>query len=131
MLNRKLAVAAAVLGVAVAGTAAVAGPGGGFGPRHHGKGGERLFEKIDANSDEIITRAEVAAFADERMKEFDVNRDGQITKTELQAGREARREQHQKAAFQRLDANGDGALSAEEFGNKRALRPSKGGRDRG
>lgn len=129
MFTRKLAVAAVAASVTILGAAAwaEAGHGGGFG-RHHGKGGARLFEKIDANSDEIITRAEVVAFADERMKEFDSNRDGQITKAELQAGREARRQQHQKAMFQRLDANGDGAISAEEFGNKRKMRPSKGDR---
>lgn len=128
MFTRKFAVATALVGVAALGTAAIAGPG--FGHRH-GKHGERLFQKIDANSDEIVTRAEVVAFADERMKEFDSNRDGQVTKTELQAGREARRAQRQKAVFQRLDANSDGVLSAEEFGNKRALRPSKGHRDNG
>ena len=130
MLTHKLAVATAIVIAAALGTAALAGPGGGFG-RHHGKRGEWLFGKIDANSDEVVTRAEVVAFADERMKEFDGDRDGQITRAELQAGREARREQHQKAMFERLDANNDGALSAEEFRNKRALHPSKGRRDNG
>ena len=131
MLNRKLAIAAALAGAAVLGTAAVAAPGGGFGRGHHGKHGTWLFDKMDANSDEVVTRAEVIAFADERMKEFDGNRDGQITKAELKAGHEARREQRQKAMFQRLDSNSDGVLSAEEFRNKRAARHSKGDRNDG
>lgn len=80
--------ALAALAVTVTGTAAMAAdqkappP-----PRHEGK----MFEKIDANKDGVVSKDESRAFADARFAETDANKDGKITKDEMKAHHEKMR----------------------------------------
>ena len=85
--------------------------------------------------DRVVTRAEVAQHVQKMFARLDTNRDGFVTKAEADAGREAMRghmrqrfakrladggvaaphHRDRGAAFDRLDANKDGAISREEF----------------
>ncbi|MFC0206191.1 EF-hand domain-containing protein [Novosphingobium soli] len=68
------------------------GPGKGFGGRHHGFGGPRgggMMHQADADKDGAISQAEFVAGAMKRFDAQDANHDGQVTKEERQAAREA------------------------------------------
>ena len=67
-------------------------------------GGNRL----DKDGDGVITEKELDA-RKSRLMEADTNNDGQITREEMRAYREARR------AERNPDKNGDGVVSREEF----------------
>lgn len=99
-----------------------------FSPRREGP----LLERADADGDGMVTRAEVEAMMRERQREaeermdtlfadMDSDGDGAITAEELRAGR-----------FQRLDANDDGFIDADEMdamSSRRGMRrPDKPGR---
>ena len=82
-------------------------------------------------ADRVQTRDQVVAKVREHFAQMDANRDGFLTKEEAQAGRKVmkehirhklgeRREHRMErrdpaAAFDRLDANKDGAISRDEF----------------
>ena len=84
------------------------------------KGPDEMFERLDADGDGVITKAEVEAVRAQRgqrggdpaqrwqhmLERVDANNDGQISKDEFQGEDEV---------FDRLDGNGDGTLSQEEF----------------
>lgn len=63
------------------------GPGG-----HHGPRMEKMWEKIDADKDGVITQAEHTAFTSAKFKEMDANGDGKVTKEEMQAHHKAKME---------------------------------------
>jgi Ca2+-binding EF-hand superfamily protein len=91
----------------------------------HARGGERgaamerMFEELDTNADGELTRAEIEAAAATRFGEADADGNGQLTAEEMLAAREARDStrltRRIEARIERLDANGDGALSLEEM----------------
>ena len=85
-----------------------AGPPGGE-PRGP-QGGERgagLINRFDANGDGQISEGEWT----DAFRKLDADNDGIVTREELQeAAKQARKE-----AWNKLDTNGDGALSADEF----------------
>ncbi|MEN8147859.1 MAG: hypothetical protein ABFR02_09610 [Campylobacterota bacterium] len=99
-----------------------------------------LFNKFDGDEDGVSTRAEYMDFIDERFLKMDTDRDGTITKEDLYESRfytflpelaEAvfhdsdtdmngliPKEEMVKAEelnFQKMDKNGDGQLSRDEF----------------
>ena len=76
-MKTKLMVAGAVAAVLVAGIAAAQG----------GKHGERMFNRVDANSDGKITLAESQAFRSERFAKIDANGDGALTLDEIKSRR--------------------------------------------
>lgn len=90
------------------------------GDRHHGSRATANFSQMDANSDGMLTQAEVDTFRATRMAEMDGNGDGVVTFEEAAAQRQAKREQRAQARFARQDENGDGVLSADEIGNRAA-----------
>lgn len=111
----KMILASSVLCVAAAGGLALAKGG------HHGKKAE-LMQKFDANGDGALDDAERAklkeAFSAKRaerkaqaLARFDADRDGELSAGERAAMKEQRAADH----FAKLDANGDGKLSLEEF----------------
>lgn len=113
-MTRKIwIVGAVVAATAIGATAAVADQG-----RKHG-GMEQRFEKLDADSDGKITRAEMDAHAKARFEEADTNKDGSISPEEMTAQIEQRHkkraERRSKRMIKHLDANNDGALSLEEM----------------
>ena len=76
--------------------------------------------RLDTDGDGNITQAEVDAARQARFAEADVDGDGQLTRAELEAFGEMRREtrkmRRRDAAFETMDANGDGTIGPNEFG---------------
>ena len=90
--------------------------GGGYhGGRYHG-GGMGFFEQFDANEDGRLTQAEIDQVRQSRLSEFDQNGDGSLSLEEYQAlWMDAMRER-MVDRFQAHDDDGDGLVTAEEFG---------------
>jgi Ca2+-binding EF-hand superfamily protein len=98
---------------------AAAGRAGGGQPGNLG----RIFDSADENHDGVITRTE---FQDTRMRLFirlDHNGDGYIDKSDASGGPLRRRkfEQIISGVVGRMDKDGDGRVSREEFQNAPAL----------
>jgi len=94
------------------------GPG-----KRHGKG--KMLAKIDTNGDGAIGRDEAPPRMLERFDEIDADGDGKLTDSELAAAWKKRGPRQgpggkHEANRARLDADGDGVVSAEEF-SQRAL----------
>lgn len=62
-----------------------------------------------------VSQADFVQRRVERLRAADSNGDGQVTAEEMRTHAQARRAERQAAAFDRLDANKDGALSRAEF----------------
>lgn len=91
-------------------------------------GGERVsFESLDHNGDGEITVEDLTAARDARFADFDANGDGSVSLEEFQAHAAAQASERAAAAFERLDADGDGALSRDvlESQNRRGFNPER------
>ncbi|WP_299830764.1 EF-hand domain-containing protein [uncultured Roseobacter sp.] len=97
----------AATAIAVAGGAVYARGG------HHGAPID--FETLDSNSDGQITKEEMQARGAARMASADTDGDGFLTKEELEAAGAERARAFASRMIERLDANADGKLSAEEM----------------
>lgn len=86
-----------------------------------GRGGAiQMFETIDANNDGQLTQAELAAHREARFNENDTNNDGQLSREEMLAAAEGKRGSDRRARrigrmIERVDTNGDGAVSLAEM----------------
>jgi Ca2+-binding EF-hand superfamily protein len=115
-----ITVLGSVLGLAlgVAGLAAAQPSDDHQGHPGHGHPGaalaERWFERMDANKDGQLTRAEVEAGSQRLFERLDANKDGEVTREEAETGAVAIRNEERTARFKQLDANGDGHLTLEE-----------------
>ena len=94
-------------------------------------GGKRgdVFDRMDKNGDGKISQDEAEANAMSRFKEIDANGDGVVNDKDIDARVDAMKEENPdvpdqrfqrqkqvlKAQFKRLDENGDGELSADEY----------------
>ena len=116
----------ATTGVIALGGATLAGASladGGWGRHHggwgqHGAAGERLFETFDANQDGTLTQAEVDQARQAQLAEFDADGNGSLDLEEYQAlWLDAMRER-MVDQFQAHDDDGDGMVTAEEFGER-------------
>ena len=111
-----LTAAAAITAAITAAGLAIAGPrhGGAFAPGMSG-----LFALADKNADGAITRAEIEALRQQRFAARDANSDGRLTPEELDAAiakrLERRKVRMRYRMLARLDANGDGVITREEF----------------
>lgn len=109
------------LAVAIlAGTAVLASPMGGSG---RADGPRFDFEAMDADKDGKLTRTEIEAGAKARFAESDSDGDGALSAEEMSAAAQARAaeraaERHAKMLAWR-DSDGDGKLSFEEMGGAR------------
>lgn len=93
-----------------AATAAITRDGESFrGGRH-----ARMTARFDANRDGVLQVSELPERARERLAAADANRDGVLADDEMRAHFEARR----AARFAEQDANHDGALDAQEAGER-------------
>jgi len=111
--NKAVAVIVAV-SIAAAGTSALAfGKMRGEGER--GSRGEMRFEQLDADKDGKLSRTELEAGPAARFASTDVNKDGKITADEVTADGHKRAEKRFGKMLARLDADKDGALSLEEL----------------
>jgi Ca2+-binding EF-hand superfamily protein len=81
--------------------------------------------RADQDADGRISRAEFVGARVERLSALDANGDGSVTPEEMQAGRQARREQGADQRFTRLDADGNGAVTRAEFDAAREARPER------
>jgi len=111
----------AIIGLALATALPSAGLAGDAGS---GRFSERLFQRIDANGDGVITADEAQAFEQRLFNRLDANHDGVLTQEEFSArrmGRQAAADAPQKTEtfrskrFAAMDANGDGRITADEF----------------
>jgi Ca2+-binding EF-hand superfamily protein len=88
-------------------------------PAAHGRPGraalaEHWFERMDANKDGQLTRPELEAGTQRLFERLDANKDGELTRPEAEAGATTLRREELGARFRQLDANKDGRLTAEE-----------------
>ena len=86
------------------------------------KGNPLTFEQLDSNGDGEISMAEMENRAAVRFATVDTDGDGFLSLEELQAQGEERAKKRAERHMERLDANDDGKLSAEEM-----KRPGKRG----
>lgn len=104
----KFAILATVTATLIAG-AAVA--------KHHKSGGdrgpraERMFERLDMDTDGKVTLEEMKAATAERFAKRDVDGDGVVSREDRRAQRANRRAER----FDKIDADSDGMISKEEF----------------
>ena len=66
---------------------------------------DRAFERMDANSDGVISQSEFDESRAKRFERWDRNDDGSVTKEEAQ----------RKAEAEGIDANSDGVIEESEF----------------
>lgn len=127
-------------GLALAGTALAGADCG-----KAGKGAAERFERLDANKDGKVTLAELTQSKESWLGKVDANKDGVASAAEVEQSHKARRAEHVARMFEkrdtdkdgrltqaesqmperwfaRSDANGDGALTAEEL----AAHPARG-----
>lgn len=95
----------------------------GQGGRRHG-GGEmfgQMMQDVDANADGAITQEEINAFYTAKVAEADASGDGDLSLEEFQTIFAEMTRGRMVDVFQRLDDDGDGAVTAAElddrFGN--------------
>lgn len=81
---------------------------------------QQRFEAADRNGDGVITQDEVDARRAEHFAKADVNGDGDLSVAEMQLMREQRRLKRLERRRDRLDADGDGKVTADEFAAARA-----------
>ena len=91
---------------------------------HHG-GMKAHLTEFDTNGDGDISKAEIDAKRAATFADADTNADGALSQAELVAHHEAkqaeRKAKRQAAMFAKLDADGNGTISADEF-NSRPMR---------
>jgi len=94
----------------------------GDGPRGPGHRAERFFEEFDANKDGKVTKAEMDNHRAARFEKTDTNKDGAINFDEFYQASLERHKTHMERMFQRMDANKDGAVTLEEMKEARGKR---------
>ncbi|NWH09103.1 MAG: EF-hand domain-containing protein [Alphaproteobacteria bacterium] len=121
------------LALALGGTAAVAMLVAGIAfadPPHRGRGphmdmGGRIterFAEVDADKNGVVTKAEVDAARAARFAETDTDKDGKISREEFDAHIEKQEKERRDRMFSMLDDNEDGSLTPDEQG----MRDEKG-----
>ncbi len=115
--------------LAAAAVPAFAQPGG-HGERGQGPRIPIVFSELDANGDGVITQEEMDARKAAKFAEIDTDGDGQLSADELMAQQakqeENRRMKRAERMIERLDANDDGLVSAEEMASHEGERGKRG-----
>ena len=88
---------------------------------HHGKrwghkfGGASIMKNADADKDGVITKAELEAASEKKFAEFDKDKNGEVTKEEVLAKIASHLEKRAARLTRRFDINQDGKVTTEEF----------------
>jgi EF hand domain-containing protein len=87
-----------------------------------GHGGEEMkahmlerFKAADENGDEKLTKAEIYQSRGKRAAEIDTNDNGVIEVEEMDAARKEMRLKREQRRLNRMDTDGDGVVSTDEF----------------
>lgn len=88
------------------------------------RGPQMVFEALDLDGDGMLTPEEMAGAREARFAGADSNGDGVLDRDELMARGSERMARGIDRMLERADADGDGALSAEELAE---MRPGRGG----
>lgn len=83
------------------------------------------FAKRDANSDGQLSQDEVGRMPAEVFAAIDTNGDGGLTPAELKEHKKARKAEHGKRHFEKMDITGDGKISIDEAIDAAQLRFEK------
>ena len=84
---------------------------------HHGhhKGKMSLLKQADTNKDGIITKAELEAAQQKKFQSFDADNNGEVTKEEILKHFPRHYEKMAARISRKFDLNQDGKVSADEF----------------
>jgi len=97
--------------------------------RHGGPDGEHM-KAVDTNGDGEISKEEVQAFRATVFNAADANQDGALTLDEMIAHHETmeaqRKAERQARMFEKLDADGNGTVSAAEFAARPTMKDHRG-----
>ncbi len=75
---------------------------------------DRLFQRLDANGDGVITLADLEIVAEKRVARIDLDGDGRITRMEMRTFEKRWSEMRTTAIIAQLDKNGDGVIVLAE-----------------
>lgn len=77
--------------------------------------GTAMLEQFDANKDGNLTQAEIDQVRKDRLAKFDTNKDGKLSLQEFEPLWLDFTRQQMVRSFQRLDADGDAAVTQDEY----------------
>lgn len=81
-----------------------------------GKFIDRMFERLDANKDGVVDKAEFDAFRAQRIEAADANKDGFLDRKEVRESRREMRDEWRKhSGLMGRDSDGNGEVSRDEF----------------
>lgn len=98
------------------------------------KGLEKMFARMDANKDGVLSEDEMKPRKDRSsrmIEKMDTDKDGKISKAEFDAAvaeHASKRTAHKQEKFQNLDTDGDGVISQEEWDAAKEMRGGKKGK---
>lgn len=122
-MNKNLVgtIIALALAASATGVSASSHKDGGHGPR----GPMPTFEEFDANKDGKVSKDEMQAFAKAQFAKMDANSDGGLSADEMAKDGMEKMKKRQDKMFKKMDENGDGVLSFDELNGKMAKRGEK------
>lgn len=74
-----------------------------------------FLEKFDVNKDGKVSKEEFKGYMEKRFQRMDVDKDDTVSIDELEQYRRQQQNKGKKSKLARLDSDGDGSISKEEF----------------